>query len=253
MIKIENLNFSYKNNENILSNIDLGINKGKITTIIGKNASGKSTLLDIIIGKQKKYTGQVFIKDKNIRNYSARDLAKTISVVFQKNIAPEELSIKQFLSYARHSHKKSIFSKDTLEDKEKISRAIELVELEDIQDKKMTDLSGGQLQRVHIALALAQDTEIMILDEVTSYLDIKYQQEIMKLILHLNKELGKTIVMVLHDINQALTYSHEIIAIKNNQILYHKPTSFFYNKDILKNIFDCELKVDKEKKLIISH
>lgn len=252
-IKIENLNFSYKNSEKILAHINLEIEKGKITTIIGKNGSGKSSLLDIIAGRQKKYTGNVFIEGKNIRDYKAKELAKKISLVFQKNSTPQELTVRQFLSYARLSYKKNIFSQDSDEDKEKIATAISLAQLEDIADKKIIDLSGGQAQRVFLALALAQDTPIMLLDEITSYLDIKYQQEIMKLVIKLNKDLGKTIIMVLHDINQALSYSDKIIAIKDSKVIYHEDSNFFYNEEILENIFDCKTRISKEEQLVISH
>ncbi|MBU0279273.1 ABC transporter ATP-binding protein [Gemella sp. zg-1178] len=252
IIEIKNLSFSYKKNKSILKNISTEIEKNKITSIIGRNACGKSTLLEIIAASKNNFTGQILIDKKNIKDFSKKELAKKISLVFQKNIAPSQLSVYETVSYGRLTHKKNIFSQNTKIDLEKINRALMATDLIDLKDELVENLSGGQIQRVFIAMALAQDTEILLLDEPTSYLDIKYQKEIMKLIKKLNKEYEKTIVMVLHDINQALKYSDNIIAIADGKVVKNDKASNFYDENFLSELYGLEINISEKEKAVIS-
>lgn len=246
IIKIENLTYSYDKKKNILENISCNIEKGKITTIIGKNGSGKSTLLSLITKNLKYNTSNIIIDNKSLEKYSRKQFSKKVSVVYQKNNAPDELTVYNMVSYGRLPYKKNLFSNLNKLDVEKINFALEVTELIDLKDELVCNLSGGQIQRVFIALAIAQDTEIIILDEPTNSLDIKYQKGILQLLKDFNKRYGKTIIMVLHDLNQALTYSDNIIAIKNGKIENAGEAKNFYSKKLLENIYETEMPIINE-------
>lgn len=252
IIEIKNLSFSYKKNKEIIKNISTKIEKNKITSIIGKNGCGKSTLLELIASNKNNFCGEILIDKKNIKNFSKKELAQKIAVVFQKNIAPSQLSVYDTVSYGRLAHQKNIFSKKTKLDLEKINQALLATDLLELKDELVENLSGGQIQRVFIALALAQDTEILLLDEPTSYLDIKYQREIMNLVKKLNEEYQKTVVMVLHDINQALKYSDNIIAIENGKIIKNDKSINCYDEKFLSKLYGLEIKISEKEKTIFT-
>lgn len=246
IIKIENLTYSYDNKKNILENISCNIERGKITTIIGKNGSGKSTLLSLITKNLKSNTSNIIIDNKNLEKYNRKEFSKKVSVVYQKNNVPDELTVYNMVSYGRLPYKKNLFSNLNKIDIDKINFALEVTELMDLKDELVCNLSGGQVQRVFIALAIAQDTEIIILDEPTNSLDIKYQKGILQLLKNFNKQYGKTIIMVLHDLNQALTYSDNIIGIKNGKVENLGEAKKFYCKKLLENIYETEMPIINE-------
>lgn len=243
---IKNLSYSYDNKKLILDNLSLKIPKGQITTILGENGSGKSTLFNILTKKLKYKSGTINLNNKDLNLYSKKDLAKKLAVVHQKNISTEELTVYDVVSYGRLPYQQILLQKKTKEDEEKIEFALEAMDLLDLKNEKVNSLSGGQIQRVYIALALAQSTEILLLDEPTIYLDVKYQKKIMKLLRKLNENYNITIIMILHDINQALKYSDNIFLIENGQVINTGNKKELLTTDILQKVFNTEIQVKQD-------
>ena len=249
MLRGENISFSYVRDKAFIENLNINIPKGKITTILGPNGSGKSTLLSILSTYNKPSKGDVFIGDKNLKTLKTKEIAKLIATVHQHNESPEDLDVKTLISYGRVPHHKHGSNKKD-EDEKIINWAISSTNLDDIKDKKVMSLSGGQRQRAFIAMALAQKTDILLLDEPTTYLDIFHQIEVLDLVKKLNEEYNITIVMVLHDINQAIKYSDNIVIMKNGKIIEEGTPKSVINEKSIKTVYNVEgiiCNVDKEE------
>ena len=249
MLRGENISFSYVRDKAFIENLNINIPKGKITTILGPNGSGKSTLLSILSTYNKPSKGDVFIGDKNLKTLKTKEIAKLIATVHQHNESPEDLDVKTLISYGRVPHHKHGSNKKD-EDEKIINWAISSTNLDDIKDKKVMSLSGGQRQRAFIAMALAQETDILLLDEPTTYLDIFHQIEVLDLVKKLNEEYKMTIVMVLHDINQAIKYSDNIVIMKNGKIIEEGTPKSVINEKSIKTVYNVEgiiCNVDKEE------
>ena len=247
IIEIKNLSFKYNTTKAIFSDLNLTIKKGEITTFLGKNGCGKSTLIKLLSKNITNYTGNIFLENKELKSYSLKELATKLSIVYQNNITPQEITVFDMVSFARLPYQNIFFYKQTKEDIEKINFALKETNLIEYKNTKASELSGGQLQRVYISMCLAQDTEIIILDEPTTFLDIKYQKSIMKLVKQLNQELGLTIIMVLHDINQAITYSDNIVALLDGKIVKTDKAHTLLNEELLNKIYDTEIKIENNK------
>ncbi len=209
---VEGLSFSYGKNQ-VLNNISFSLPEGKITTFMGANGCGKSTLFNLLTKNLRPAAGSVRLRGNSLADIRLKDFSKQVSIVHQYNTAPPDLTVEKLVGYGRtpyHSFGSAGVGK---EDQEKVRSAMEITHTLKYKDKCVSDLSGGQKQRVWIAMALAQDTDILFLDEPTTYLDIRYQIQILKLVQQLNRSYGITIVMVLHDINQALYFSDEVLAL----------------------------------------
>ena len=247
IIEIKNLSFNYTPNKTIFSNLNLNIKKGEITTLLGKNGCGKSTLIKLLSKNITNYTGNIFLENKKLKSYSLKELAKKLSIVYQNNATPQEITVFDMVSFARLPYQNIFFYKKTKEDIEKINFALKETDLIEYKNTIVSELSGGQLQRVYIAMCLAQDTEIIILDEPTTFLDIKYQKSIMKLVKRLNQELHLTIIMVLHDINQAITYSDNIVALLDGEIIKNDKAHSLLDEELLNKIYDTAIKIEDGK------
>ena len=247
IIEIKNLSFNYTPNKTIFSNLNLNIKKGEITTLLGKNGCGKSTLIKLLSKNITNYAGNIFLENKELKSYSLKELAKKLSIVYQNNATPQEITIFDMVSFARLPYQNIFFYKKTKEDIEKINFALKETDLIEYKNTIVSELSGGQLQRVYIAMCLAQDTEIIILDEPTTFLDIKYQKSIMKLVKRLNQELHLTIIMVLHDINQAITYSDNIVALLDGKIIKNDKAHTLLDEELLNKIYDTEISIENNK------
>ena len=182
-----------------------------------------------------------------MKSYSLKELAKKLSIVYQNNATPQEITVFDMVSFARLPYQNIFFYKKTKEDIEKINFALKETDLIEYKNTIVSELSGGQLQRVYIAMCLAQDTEIIILDEPTAFLDIKYQKSIMKLVKRLNQELHLTIIMVLHDINQAITYSDNIVALLDGEIIKNDKAHSLLDEELLNKIYDTAIKIEDGK------
>ena len=203
----------------LFDNLSLDIKKGSITTLIGANGSGKSTFFRLLTKNETPQKGHIFLEGEDISTISLPRLAKRVAIVHQHNSAPADLSVEQLIEYGRYPHRQRGRSARTEEDEQMIAWALGVCDLQTIAHKSIASLSGGQLQRAWIALALAQGTHILLLDEPTSFLDIRYQLELIDLIQRLNREEHLSIVMVLHDINQTIQCSDEVIALANGTII----------------------------------
>ncbi len=242
-MQIKNLTFSYTENVKIVDHIDLEFQEGKITTLIGANGCGKSTLLKLMSKNLPIQSGEICIKGKAITEYSLREFAKELAVVHQKNTAPDDLTVKKLVAYGRIPHKHIMKTSQSKEDEEKIEWAMKATDILHLKNRLLGSLSGGQRQRVFIAMALAQDTKILFLDEPTTFLDVKYQVEVLRLVKRLNLEFGITIVMVLHDMNQAISYSDEIVVLKSGKVYVQGVPKDVVTAKMIKEVYDIDLQV----------
>lgn len=242
-MEVKNLDFSY-GKEKILDDVSLKVKKGKITTIIGANGCGKSTLFNVMTKNLKPQKGLVLLNNEDISKISLKSFAKRVAIVHQYNTAPYDTTVETLVGYGRLAYSQFGIS-DKEEDEKYISYALESTELTELRNCNIAELSGGQRQRVWIAMALAQNTDILFLDEPTTYLDIKYQIEILRLVKTLNEKHNMTIVMVLHDINQAAFYSDEMIAMKNGKIIANGSPDNVLTEDVIKETYGIHLDVEK--------
>jgi iron complex transport system ATP-binding protein len=232
MIKIKNVTKKY-GNKNVIDNVSLNIEKGKITSFIGPNGAGKSTLLSIISRLITKDEGQVFIEGTELSKWDNKSLAKKISILKQSNHTNIRLRIKELVSFGRFPYCNGNLSS---EDLQYVDDAIGYLELKDIENKYLDELSGGQRERAYIAMIVAQNTDYILLDEPLNNLDMKHSVQIMKILKKLVRERNKTVILVIHDINFASCYSDYIVALKNGIVESEGSTNQIINKSILSNI-----------------
>ncbi|MGE7922645.1 ABC transporter ATP-binding protein [Viridibacillus arvi] len=245
-MEIKSISFSYDKKIDLLKSISTSIPQGKITTIIGPNGCGKSTLLSVMSRNHVPRDGHVVLDEKDIVEYKPKEFAKKLSIVHQQNEAPDDMTVEKLVAFGRIPYKK-LLQGAADEDEEAIEWALTCTNLQDKRNKSIAALSGGERQRVWIAMSLAQKTPILFLDEPTTFLDIYYQIEILELVLYLNKTYGLTIVMVLHDINQAIRYSNNMIVMKNGVIMCEGKPNDIMTEEIIKDIYgvDVALKSDE--------
>ncbi|HCW3283021.1 TPA: ABC transporter ATP-binding protein [Listeria monocytogenes] len=217
-MEVRDVNFSYNGTDSTLKNVSFTIQKNKINTIVGPNGSGKSTLLEILARLLSPDSGDVLLEGKPIFEWKAKEFAQNVAIVHQNNVLPNELTVKELLYFGRLPYKNWRMTR-TKEDDLAVERALVQTELTEKAEKFVDSLSGGERQRVFIATALVQDTPVLLLDEPTTFLDMYFQLEILELVKRLNQEENLTIVMILHDLNQALTYSDHLIVMKNGEVV----------------------------------
>lgn len=226
----------------VVENLNLRIQQGKILSILGPNGSGKSTVLKALARNLKPMQGIVRLKGQDIRKLSARHVARQLAVLPQSPQAPEDITVKELAAYGRFPHQ-SWWYANTVEDRAMVDWALRQTGLKPLADRAITSLSGGERQRAWIAMALAQKTEILLLDEPTTHLDICHQMEILELVADLNRCYGLTVVMVLHDINQAAKYSDQILILKDGKIFAHGIPADVISVHLLREVFGVETEV----------
>ena len=214
MIKLNNIYAGYS--DIVLKDINIEFEKGKIYTIIGTNGSGKSTLLRVLTNFLSPAKGFVELNGTNIKNYTLNEVSKQISILPQVRNIPD-ITVETLISHGRFPYM-GFMRKLTSEDYKHINYAIKTIGINHLRYKNVKDISGGERQKVFIAMILAQNTDIILLDEPTTYLDMKYQIDIMNLVKELNDN-GKTIIMVLHDLNHAINYSDKICVLNNGYVI----------------------------------
>ncbi len=195
----------------VIQDVSVDVAPGKITSFIGPNGAGKSTLLSMVSRLLNADTGEVLLDKSDVRRWKSDDFAKRVSILKQSNYMNVRLTIRELVSFGRFPYSKGNLKP---EDELKVDEAIQYMNLEDMQHNYLDELSGGQRQRAFIAMVIAQDTDYILLDEPLNNLDMKHSVQIMKILRKLVDELGKTVVIVLHDINFASVYSDHIVALK---------------------------------------
>jgi len=213
----ENLTLAYGDNV-IVKDLDLEIRDGEITTIIGPNGCGKSTLLRALARLLRPDVGTVHLDGQVIHSLPTREVAKRLGMQSQQALAPEGITVEDLVRRGRYPHQ-SFFQPPTQQDEDAVDRALDLTGMRDLRKRAVDQLSGGQRQRAWMAMVVAQETPILLLDEPTTFLDVAHQLEVIDLVQHLNREEGRTIVMVLHDINDAARISDRIVAMRDGRIL----------------------------------
>lgn len=246
LITTKNLNISYGNID-IVKDLNLNVPEGKITTIIGANGCGKSTILKTLARILKPKSGEIYIDGTEINKQSSKELAKKMAVLPQSPKAPDGLTVEELIAYGRFPHQKG-FGTLNKEDYDIVKWALEVTGILEFKDRTIDALSGGQRQRAWIAMALAQETDILLLDEPTTYLDLAHQLEILKLLEELNKKQGRTIVMVIHELNNAARFADHMIGVKKGKVVCEgTPKEVMTNKN-LREIFNIDAQIIEEPK-----
>ena len=244
MISGKNLKVGYEQ-KIIIEDLSIKVNKGEVVSIIGPNGCGKSTLLKTLSRMIKPVSGNVYIEDKDIKTMKNKKIAQKICLLSQHNNAPMDLTVEELVYFGRIPHKKWYETKNS-EDKEIVDWAIENTGLTKYKNTPIGALSGGERQRAYIAQALCQKPDVLLLDEPTTYLDISYQLEVMELVRSINEKFNITIVMVLHELNQASKYSDRLIIMKKGSIVCDGCPNEIVNKEVIKDVYSIECDIDKD-------
>lgn len=244
MIKSKNLTIRYGNTL-IIDELDLSVPKGKITVFIGSNGCGKSTLLRSVARLLKPDSGNIFLNEKDIAKIDTKQIAKKLSILPQGPIAPEELTVFQLVKLGRYPHQNWL-NQWTEKDESCVKEALRLTGLENFAERTVQSLSGGQRQRAWIAMTLAQDTEVILLDEPTTFLDLNHQIEVLDILYQLNREKNRTIIMVLHDLNLSARYADHIIAVSDKTVVDSGPPNKIMNSETIKKVFKMNCIISKD-------
>lgn len=202
----------------VIRDLSVEIPSGRLTVLLGPNGSGKSTLVKALAGALEPDAGEVRLNGRSLAALDTRICARKLAFLPQSPLTPEGLTVRELVNFGRHPHRRFLRSMGE-KDKQAVENALRLCQLDDLAEQPVHTLSGGQRQRAWIALVLAQETDLLLLDEPTTFLDIAHQVEVLDLLAHLNRASGKTIVMVLHDINQAAVYADRIIMMKAGSLV----------------------------------
>lgn len=240
-LEAKELTISY-GSKTVIRDMNLQIPQGQITVFIGGNGCGKSTLLRTLARLLKPDGGEVLLDGQRIARMSTREVAKVMSILPQGPTAPEGLTVRQLVRQGRYPHQ-SWLKQWSEQDEAMVRTALESARVEDLADMPVDSLSGGQRQRVWIAMSLAQGTDMLLLDEPTTYLDLSHQIEILDMLYELNEKEQCTIVMVLHDLNLACRYAHHMVAVKDGNIFASGPPESIITCETVKEVFqlDCEV------------
>lgn len=223
----------------IVPDLNLKVAGGKVTSIIGPNGCGKSTLLRALARLLPMQAGGIALYGQALHALPSREVARRLAILPQGPTAPEGLSVEELVWFGRHPHQ-GRFPVRRPEDREAVEWALDQTGMRIFAGRPLEALSGGQRQRAWIAMSLAQQTDILLLDEPTTYLDLSHQLEVLHLAQRLNREQGKTVVMVLHDLNQAVRYSDEIIAMKGGEVYAQGPAGEVLTHDLLADVFSLK-------------
>lgn len=242
MLKVESVSIRY-DNKTIVSDFTFQAHEGEIVSIIGPNGSGKSTLLKAVAKVIPFYKGNVQLAGKKLKSMSSKQVARSMCMVSQKNEAPFDMTVVDLVSYGRHPHKKwyETFNDD---DMKIVDWALEKTHLTAYKERTVSSLSGGESQRAWIAMALAQKPKILLLDEPTTYLDISHQHEVLELVRELNKDMGMTVIMVLHDLNQAARYSDQIVVVQNGKRVMCGSPSCVMTTSMIRDVYHMNAEVE---------
>ncbi|HAA8041338.1 TPA_asm: Fe(3+) dicitrate ABC transporter ATP-binding protein FecE [Listeria monocytogenes] len=234
----DNLQISY-DKRIIVDGLDIAIPANKITALVGANGSGKSTILKTMSRLMKPSKGAVYLDGKTIHSQPTRDVAKQLAILPQNPSAPDGLTVFELISYGRSPHQSS-FKSITAKDREIFFWSLRVTNLTEFADRPIDSLSGGQRQRAWIAMALAQETDVLFLDEPTTFLDMTHQLDVLNLLKQLNQSENRTIVMVVHDLNHASRYAHHMIAIKEGKVIAEGTPTSVMTEQTLEDVFNIK-------------
>ena len=238
-MKVKDLIKQY-DGKTVVDSVSFHIPEGKVLSLIGPNGAGKSTVMGMISRLIAKDEGIIQFEDKDLSQWKNKELAKKLAILTQHNNIQMKLTVRELIAFGRFPYSGSHL---TTEDHNMIDKAIDYMELKEYEDRFIDELSGGQRQRAYIAMIIAQDTEYVLLDEPTNNLDIYHSSHMMKLVRRLCDELGKTVILVLHEINYAAFYSDYICAFKNGQIAKFGTVEEVINEKTLSDIYDVGFKI----------
>ncbi|OUN00346.1 MAG: iron ABC transporter ATP-binding protein [Firmicutes bacterium ZCTH02-B6] len=224
----------------VLNQVSVTVEPGQLTSFIGPNGAGKSTLLSIMTRLVPADAGEVRLDGRPLARYDSRELARRISVLRQFNHVPLRLTVRELVSFGRFPYSHGRLTKA---DEEAVDRALAAMELGDIQHKLLDQLSGGQRQRAFIAMVVAQETDYVFLDEPLNNVDMKHAVQVMKLLRRLVEEEGRSVVVVMHDVNLAAYYSDRVVALKEGCVAFDGPAQDMMEPAILKNVFGIDVAV----------
>lgn len=224
----------------VVNSVSFEIPKGKVLSMIGPNGAGKSTVIGMISRLIAKDAGVINFEDKDLSQWKSKELAKKLSILTQHNNIQMKLTVRELVAFGRFPYSGNRL---TQEDNEMIDKAIAYMELEEFEDRFIDELSGGQRQRAYIAMVIAQDTEYVLLDEPTNNLDIYHASNMMRTVRRLCDELGKTVILVLHEINYAAFYSDYICAFAGGKIAKFGTVEEVINKEVLSEIYKVDFEI----------
>lgn len=242
MLEVNHIQVGY-DEKIVIKDLSLQINKGEVVAILGPNGCGKSTLLKTLSRILKPVKGHILLGNEPIHKMDTKLLSRKIALLSQHNEAPAGITVKELVYYGRLPHKKWFETKNK-EDESIVEWALTHTGLQTYQDRLVSGLSGGERQRVWLAMALAQQPEVLLLDEPTTYLDIAHQLELMELVRSINEKFNMTIVMVLHDLNQASEYSDRLVIMKQGEIKGDGSPCTLINEQLLRDIYHIQCDID---------
>ncbi|MGW1109733.1 ABC transporter ATP-binding protein [Streptomyces albidoflavus] len=226
----------------VIDSLDLAVPPGRITVIVGANACGKSTLLRSMSRLLAPRAGRVLLDGRQVHRFPAKELARTMGLLPQSPLAPEGITVSDLVGRGRHPHQ-GVFSRWSREDDAAVASALEATQTEELAERAVDELSGGQRQRVWIAMALAQQTDLLLLDEPTTFLDVSHQVEVLDLLTDLNAGRGTTIVMVLHDLNLAARYADHLIALADGRLHAQGTPSEVLTEETVRAVFGLDSRI----------
>ncbi|MFD1125743.1 ABC transporter ATP-binding protein [Lentilactobacillus raoultii] len=245
-LRATHLTFGYTKDVPIIKNISMSLPPGKLTAIIGRNGSGKSTLFKCLTSEVSPQVGTVYLNDKPLADLPANHRARQIAIVHQKNQLSTPLSVRTVVGFGRTPYRRFL-EKPSKNDERLITDILKQTKLTELADRSVLSLSGGQLQRVWLALALAQDPQILLLDEPTTYLDINTQLDFLSLIRQLVNTKCLTVGAILHDMNQVLQFADNVLALADGQLIADGPTAQTVTPTLLKQLFGINATIVKTK------
>ncbi|WP_066175218.1 ABC transporter ATP-binding protein [Bacillus marinisedimentorum] len=240
-LETKQLTLSY-GEANIIDALDLKIPKGEITVLIGSNGCGKSTLLRSLARLMKPKSGSVLLDGHAIASVSTKEIAKKLAILPQGPQAPEGLTVLQLVKQGRYPYQ-TWYSQWSHEDEKIVQEALEATGMAELAERPVDSLSGGQRQRAWIAMTLAQETDTILLDEPTTYLDMTHQIEILDLLFELNERENRTIIMVLHDLNLACRYAHNLVALADRNVYRQGPPEEVMTSEMVRHVFNMEAEI----------
>ncbi|MBU2666215.1 ABC transporter ATP-binding protein [Actinoplanes bogorensis] len=240
-LSVESLQLGY-GDRTVIESLDLLVPPGRITTIVGANACGKSTLLRSMSRLLAPRAGHVLLDGREVHRMPAKELARTLGLLPQSPIAPEGITVADLVGRGRNPHQR-LLSRWSHADDEAVAAALDATHTADLADRSVDELSGGQRQRVWIAMALAQQTDLLLLDEPTTFLDVSHQVEVLDLLTDLNQTRGTTIVMVLHDLNMAARYTDHLIALADGKLYAAGEPAEVLTEDCVRAVFGLDSRV----------